>query len=189
MKNSLELWFSHYIYICWNPGWKWSSVHSFYKMLMKYSINFYYYYLLSCVLASVLLRAQCTPLPVPELLPVPAPIPAPVPVPAAKPELNLHLYLCLHLYLHLYLHPQLYPHLNLHLYLCLHLYLHLQIHLDTINQLSFPITAMVGGAGPESTKCEQNYLGNVNWLQIHQNRGFRGWGIQIWGQNLISRAR
>ena len=165
MKNSLELWFSHYIYICWNPGWKWSSVHSFYKMLMKYSIYFYYYYLLSCVLASVLLRAQCTPLPVPELLPVPAPIPAPVPVPAAKPELNLHLYLCLHLYLHL------------------------QIHLDTINQLSFPITAMVGGAGPESTKCEQNYLGNVNWLQIHQNRGFRGWGIQIWGQNLISRAR
>ena len=29
-------------------------------------------------------------------------------------------------------------------------------------------------SGPESTKCEQNYLGNVNGLQIHQNRGFRG---------------
>ena len=29
-------------------------------------------------------------------------------------------------------------------------------------------------SGPESAKCEQNYLGNVNGLQIHPNRGFRG---------------
>ena len=44
-------------------------------------------------------------------------------------------------------------------------------------------------SGPESAKYEQNYLGYVNGHQIHQNRGFRGWGFQIWGQNLISHAR
>jgi len=35
-------------------------------------------------------------------------------------------------------------------------------------------------SGPESAKFEQNYLGNVNGLRIHQNRVFfRGRGFQI----------